>query len=275
MILVNGNKVDQSTFPVGEFICKLSTIGKPWENVNTIYFQYENNSELFLLALTLDALRRNSKLPVKLHMPYVPYARQDRVCNLGEPLSIKVLCDFINSLNFDSVTIHDPHSLVAPALLEKCHVEDLREEFRGFIHGSLDRDTSYYLISPDAGAHKKVDSIAEYLTTQYNQDYWPKFKGVIKSDKVRKLSDGSLSNFIVTHPAPSEEVNVLGDKPILIIVDDICDGGGTFLMLYKELRKLYPKVPIWLYTTFGFYTKGKKVLESKFEVVHSKFDWSK
>src|SRR5450830_1493747 len=71
------------------------------------------------LLLLTDAVRRvMPNVPLHLNMPYVPYARQDRVCNPGEALSARVFCDLINAQNYATVMIADPHSDVVPALLD-------------------------------------------------------------------------------------------------------------------------------------------------------------
>ena len=74
-------------------------------------FALIRDGDIIPLALVVDAIRREIKSPIiNLHLPYLPYARQDRVMNKGESLAIKVYCDFINSLNFNSIKVDDCHS---------------------------------------------------------------------------------------------------------------------------------------------------------------------
>lgn len=50
-------------------------------------------------------------------------------------------------------------------------------------------------------------------------------------------------------------------KPILVM-DDICDGGATFISLAKEIKahELYNDQELWLYVTHGIFSKGKQTL---------------
>jgi phosphoribosylpyrophosphate synthetase len=41
-----------------------------------------------------------------------------------------------------------------------------------------------------------------------------------------------------------------------VVIDDICDGGTTFI----ELAKILPKAKLYLFTTYGIYSKGMDVL---------------
>ena len=66
--------------------------------------------DVMTLVMISDALRQMDVKEILLTMPYVPYARQDRVCNPGEAFSIKAFSRIINSLEFSSVVVYDPHS---------------------------------------------------------------------------------------------------------------------------------------------------------------------
>ena len=69
----------------------------------------------------------------------------------------------------------------------------------------------------------------------------------IRADKKRDPSNGEITGTVVY----SEH---LGSQDVLI-VDDICDGGRTFIELAKELRHLTTG-RIYLYVTHGIFSKG-------------------
>ena len=94
-----------------------------------------------------------------LRLPYLPYARQDRVTVAGEPLSVKVFCTLINAMKFDRVVVADPHSTVAPALLDRVEIESA-EGFLGQVLALPGRG-GVALVAPDAGAHKRVLALGE------------------------------------------------------------------------------------------------------------------
>ena len=82
-----------------------------------VTFTFTKNEDIIELLLFADAAKRQGHRLRTLTMPYVPFSRQDRCNNPGEAFSLKVFCDLINNLNFNSVEIQDPHSDVIPALL--------------------------------------------------------------------------------------------------------------------------------------------------------------
>jgi ribose-phosphate pyrophosphokinase len=59
----------------------------------TIQAQIRSSEDVMTLLMATDALRQFGVEDIHLDMPYVPYGRQDRICNVGEALSIKVFTD--------------------------------------------------------------------------------------------------------------------------------------------------------------------------------------
>jgi|LakMenEpi03Aug12_release.lakeMendotaPanAssembly.Ray.scaffolds.fasta_scaffold513518_2 ribose-phosphate pyrophosphokinase len=106
----------------------------------TITLPFMQDSEIIKLALIVDALRREGCMSMCLKIPYFPAARQDRVCNVGEPLSVKVYADLINAMKFDRVVVFDPHSDVTPALINNVEVVDNCEFVKVFEDGNLVKD---------------------------------------------------------------------------------------------------------------------------------------
>ena len=58
--------------------------------IDILFAKIRNSEDLMKLLLVTDAHKREYGHNFKLLMPYIPYARQDRVANEGEALSIKV-----------------------------------------------------------------------------------------------------------------------------------------------------------------------------------------
>ena len=198
-----------------------------------------NANDILELMLLSDALRRKyPNAPLRLTMPYLPYARQDRVMVPGEALSLKVFTNLINSLNFQFVEIFDCHSDVGTALLDRVvNVHALE-----FVKKIATDNT--VVISPDAGAMKKVSKIAEALKLP-----------MIVASKVRDPKDGSIKG---THI--EIDLNEVNGKTLLI-VDDICDFGRTFIALAKAIRKTGASNPIELYVTHGIFAGGLDIFK--------------
>ena len=231
-------------FSGGELQPKLhETIGKREEI--TITAHLVSSDTIMELVLLVDAIRRAGGKGVRIHLmcPYLPYARQDRVCAVGESLAIKVMCDIINSMNFETVTVWDVHSDVSMALLDNSY--NVHQKF--FVKKV--NWTNTVLVAPDAGAIKKTLEIAKELSMP-----------MVRADKVRSVEDGSITGTIVY----SESV---GDKDFLI-VDDLCDGGRTFIELAKVLRPLTTG-KIYLYVTHGIFSKGLNVFDGLLDGVYT------
>ena len=80
------------------------------------------SEDILDLLLLVNAIKHSGSIVGNLYVPYMPYARQDRINVHGEPLSIQVMADLINSVGADQVVINDPHSDVTPVLIENVRV---------------------------------------------------------------------------------------------------------------------------------------------------------
>lgn len=244
-----GNSLEITKFPAGEskVVYKRHNY---YDNSKFVFvLDWEGNDDLFNLALAVDALRREEYKPrIHLHMPYIPYARQDRVCNKGESLSIKVVADFINSLKFDCVVVNDAHSDVSLALFDNLEHVDLAACASATIPSSVFANA--VLVSPDAGAMKKVLSLAKNVGAD-----------VVVATKQRDSSTGAITNTAVALDS------ICTDKDF-IIVDDICEGGWTFTELAKVLRQ-HTTGKIYLYVTHGIFSKGYKVFDNLIDGIYT------
>lgn len=244
-------KFDQRRFPAGETFIRLPDDPFLSGLAAYIVLNFEGNDDLFNLALLVDALRRKytSDVKISLYMPYLPYARQDRVCAPGESLSVKVVADFLNSLKLDSIGCLDVHSSVGVALIDNLVAIPLTSYGSRLLgRVKFSRDTTI-LVSPDAGANKKVLDFAKAF----------KYPHVVRADKTRDVLTGAITGTAVY----SEHV---GSKDFLIL-DDICDGGRTFIELAKELRKLTDG-KIYLYVSHGLFSAGMEVFEGLIDGIY-------
>lgn len=204
---------NQFCFGAGENHIRLTSM--PASNV-TLLFRYQGDASVIQLLLLTDALKRAGAANIDLLMPYFPGARQDRVCNPGEPLSVKVYASLINAQQFSSVTVFDPHSDVTAALLNKARVVKNHAFVRDIVN-SLGHDIT--LISPDAGANKKIFELAAFLGGV----------PVVRADKIRDVRDGKI--------IASEVFADSLQGATCVIIDDICAGGRTFIELAKKLKE--------------------------------------
>ena len=204
----------------------------------TITHRLNSFNDLGLLCITVDALRRMDVKIIDLFIPYFPAARQDRVMIPGEPLSVKVYADIINAMQLNKVFVFDAHSEVTPALLNNSTVIPNYT----FIKEVLNKiGQNVKLISPDGGALKKIYKVSEFLGGVE----------VVECSKSRDVKTGKLSGFKVYE----DDLNGMD----CLIVDDICDGGGTFVGLAEELKKKNAG-KLYLAVSHGIFNKGFEVL---------------
>jgi len=238
-------EVKHFLFPAGEVGLKIEFNYIAKFSVFEICARIRNSNDFMYLAMAKNAIMEQYHAfqpRIDLFLPYVPYARQDRVCNRGESFSLKAFADLINSLNFTTVTVLDPHSDVAPALFDRCiPVKQLGiiTKFESFKNKVMGGD--YGFVSPDAGGNKKTVDLAKFFN----------HKDFIRADKRRNLATGDILETIVY-------ADDLTGKNVCI-ADDICDGGKTFIELAKVLKSKGANSVI-LYVTHGIFSKGIDVL---------------
>lgn len=220
MIKFNNQPIEVSHFPDGTQHIKFPE--KPWMNyTDEIEWFYDSDEELFTLACVVDWFRRITKREqrfLRLFMPYVPNARMDRIKNSSENFSLKVFANFINSLNFDEVTVVNVHSNVSEALINNITV--LSPDF--YVEDIIKKYKPDVIFFPDEGACKRytdLDSVKE--------SGLPIAFGIKKRDwKTGKIQGLDIIS----------DVDLTGKK--VLIVDDICSAGGTFKFSAMKLKEL-------------------------------------
>lgn len=202
----------------------------------------------FELILVVDAIRRISpNISIELIMGYTPYARQDRVCNLGEANGIAAFATIINNLGFTQVTLVDPHSDVTPALIQRSVVRPLADIIRLDPYYNQVDFKEVYLVAPDAGAQKRVKALATELGAA----------GYICATKDRNLQSMEITG-------TRFDADVSGKK--LLVIDDICDGGRTFIALAKAIREHNPSI-LELWVTHGIFSYGTDIVTNHYDRV--------
>lgn len=251
------------TFKGGEPHFQIIT---PVEYVGDLFItqRYNDVKDLVDIIIANDSARRMGFKNITLVLPYFPAARQDRVCNDGEPLTIKVFADMINSCGFNSVIIMCPHSEVTPALINNVVVLDELQLVERAVASSLDGH-QYNIVCPDAGAGKRVGQIVKHLS--HSNDH-VKFN-LIRCEKVRDVRDGSITEFFV-------QADSLHGYPTLICDDIVC-GGNTFIGL-GDVLKSKNCGKLMLFVTHADYVEGVQRMIEYFDHVYltnSKRDWDK
>lgn len=262
-------KFEKSTFPGGEVHIRLNN-RVDYSDIERVMITHRiNNAQHFMeIVMAKDALERKGIEHFELFIPYMPYARQDRVCNDGEAFSLKVFANMINALNFEKVFIVDPHSDKVAQLVHNCipldSIKYVEQAVRDI--GS----TKLVEIIPDKGATQRCTEIfaAVGAVTEITDGTFIgkktnniQFYDLIQCHKRRDPLTGKLLEFEVP-----DLVNFNGSP--CMIVDDICDGGGTFIGLAKKLKERNAG-KLYLYVTHGIFSQGLGELEKYFEIIYT------
>lgn len=202
-----------------------------------IIWKFSDEREIFdVVALTKLLKTYNGKCYINLHIPFLPFARQDKEILNESTFNLKVFARLVNQAEYDCVTsvdVHNPNAV--KSLLRNftnIEVEHIHREI-------FDQYVPDCVIYPDAGAS------ARYKNYGINYTFF---------EKTRDQLTGEIIGL-----KPVEDKHLKENSKFLII-DDICDGGRTFIEVAKEIRKHSPDAKIALFITHGIFSKGKTVL---------------
>lgn len=215
------------------------------------------SDDLLALVMYLGAVRGQVE---RVCIPYLPYARQDRVAVPGDPVAIDVLARVLASTGvraFATIDAHSPASVAAFAevgcTLANVPATQWLAQYLAAI--GADARGGVWFVAPDKGARTRTAATATALTTP------ARGIGLIHCLKLRDPQTGKLTGFAVerdTSPA------LLPPDAHVVVVDDICDGGGTFLGVAEALRTHYGPRPLHLWTTHGIHSRGLQELAGTF-----------
>lgn len=231
------------TFSGGEEHIKIDPLFVDSNDHVMIVNNITSSQEVMSTLMATNALRGFGIKKIDLFTPYFPYARQDRKMIQGEPFSLKVMADLINLQKYDTVHVLDQHSDVTSALVDNINLIDTTK----FVKTCWNRivmdnpKTDLCIVSPDAGAEKKVWKIAK--TVEVNN--------VILGSKHRDVTNGNI-----------KETIIIGDVKYkgCVIFDDIIDGGATFIKMEQLLREKGAS-KVFLVASHGIFSKGFDVLK--------------
>ena len=197
-------------YPDGTVYAEITDFREPviTERINT----YE---DLFFIKSLKDICDYNGIKNVVLKIPCMFQQQHDRRFDTYQSFELKLVCDFINSCNFDMVYVFHPHSDSTQMGLNNCRTIDNSV----FISKVLeDIGSRPMLFSTDAGSFKWINKLADVL--HYDDNVY----------------SASKSRDIITHKL-TQKIEMLDfDGKDILVLDDLCVYGGTFVGLAKELK---------------------------------------
>lgn len=160
---------------------------------------------IFELLLMIDAVRRASAYKVVAVIPYYGYARQDRKDKPRVAIGAKLIANMITAAGADRVITMDLH---APQIQGYFDIPvdhlDSSAIFIPYIENlKLERLT---FAAPDVGSANRIREIASFFNAE-----------MVICDKHRKRAN-EISSMVVIGDVEGKDI---------VLIDDICDTGGT------------------------------------------------
>ncbi len=221
MIKLNGHLVTPTLFPDGT--SQVWKLPEAWfkylDDENQVEWIFENEAELIHVCQLGDLLKGSAQL----YMPFLPYGRQDKKVSNETTFALDTFLTIID-IFYPVIQTLDAHSKSSI-----CDSIYPAKEIKFAIESTGCTSVCF----PDKGAKAR-----------YNVE----LRNIIL-DKVRDQSTGEITGLAIAEGTKhAKGANIL-------IIDDICDGGRTFIEAAKLLYKWEAK-EVNLYTTHGLYTKG-------------------
>lgn len=245
-----GKKYQQFNYPAGEVQVRLlenqlEEVKVAKKIVVTARITDGNPMPLALLTDALFTTCENRNSNSVLVLPYLPYGRADRRFVKGDCAGLSTFGHIINDLGYHEVYSFDVHSSVSRLVCHRLHnVNPMK-----IIESTLDNFTvKPTIILPDEGSGYRYD----WSLLKHNLK-------IVNCSKHRDAATGKLTHFEVPEITTSAG----------LIVDDICDGGATFIGIAKKLKEQQPDVKLYLYVSHGIFSKGLDDLQRYFEHIYT------
>lgn len=203
-------------FPDGESYVKVEDVEREDFIILVHSLSPPQDRNLFVLLQTLSVLNDIGNREIVLVVPYLAYARQDKMFLPGEAISSKVVSKILSSFYFKKLLVVEPHSKESISFFgEKAESVSATNSVLYFVKEVLKKN--YVVVAPDEGRLSKVIEISKLLGCDYG---W-----LIKS---RDRYSGKVE---------SKVGKAISDTSEVLLFDDIVSTGGTISEAAKILKK--------------------------------------
>ena len=193
------------------------------------------NDRLMELLVCVDAVKRASAKEIAVIVPYYGYARQDRKAAARQPITAKLVADMLMIAGIDRIVTVDLHA----------------QQIQGFFDIATDDLTFMPLI-------------AKYFENKFNKEdnivvVSPDHGGTVRARRLAERLEAPIAIIDKRRPRANvvEVSNVIGDvkDKTCIVVDDICDTGGSLVAGVKLLKE-YGAKEIYTCVTHGVFSNN-------------------
>lgn len=211
---LDGKEIKVDNFPDGQINIHLENLNRK-DGIVTITTRLINGNDIMKLLMVADVLKRNDFIIERLNITYLYAARMDRIMTFDQPYTLSIVADLINSVGANSVFIETPHNEVKTCrLIENCVIWETLRDF----NCPYCNDTITF-VYPDYGAE-----------VRFKSDIYEDGCGFVCCSKVRDPKTNLLSGFKI------KEGQFKKHTKVVRVIDDLCDGGGTFCGLLPVLK---------------------------------------
>ncbi len=237
-------KYEAMTFSGGERHVQLFNLPADLPKSLKVKVVINGSDDLMDLLLINNALSNHYGEPILLNIeiPYMPYARQDRVCATGQAFSLQLMAQLLLTLKIGYLVTWDCHSQIGVDLTGAFNVSatDIIKTSKELV--SILKHPESVLVCPDKGALSRCEDLQQQLD----------IKQMVNCEKRRDPATGQITHTDVL-------VDDLTGKTA-VITDDICDGGYTFIKIAEQLKTKNVERVV-LYVTHGIFSKSLKVFD--------------
>ena len=232
---IEPGKLTVNHFADGETLVELneSIRGKMVYLVQSTYKPV--NEKLMELLVAIDAIKRSSPKEIVCIIPYFGYARQDRKAKPRQPITARLVADLLEAAGCNRVVTIDLHAA----------------QIQGFFSFPADDMTSIPMMAQYFAKKPGIDLNKTVIVS-------PDHGGTTRARRFAERLDCSLAICDKRRPRPNvcETTNVLGDVDGMdcIIVDDMCDTGGSLIGAAKLLKEHGAK-DIYVAIAHGIFSK--------------------
>ena len=188
------------------------------------------NDNLMELLMIIDALKRSHAKRITAVIPYMGYSRQDRRCNIGDPITAKIVANMISNSGVNEVILCDLHAsqiegFFSIPVSNVSNFDNFADDIKKIENFSPE---NFVFVAPDVGAAKKTRA----------------FSKILGCDMAIIDKNRSKANF-------SEVMNVIGNvkEKNVILIDDIIDTAGTISNAAKVLVEKEKAKDVYIYAT--------------------------
>lgn len=189
--------------------------------------------DLEVIGCLIAALKKNDLRINHIFFVYLFGMRSDRSFLSGQPNYFKdVICPVIKSLGIENVRIFSPHNI--------SNLIDLNAQIL----------TSINYEKIEAWTTQILNDFSKYFVIGGDESY----SSLQHAHFIKKRLDHNIEVFL-------ENMDSLEKTtcPILI-ADDLCDAGGTFIAEAEYIKKIFPNRELYLRVDHGLFTKGLDAL---------------